>query len=112
LWKPVSLVTAALLAGAVAWGAPPASGQTSGSTAAPGSFRQAQELGIDLAVRPADLINRPERAAPGSFRAAQDVRSPIGRDLGGEWARSRVDDRDQTAVPEGPQVWDELDRRF
>lgn len=110
--KPASVATAALLAGAVAWGVPPASGQTSGSTAAPGSYRQAQELGIDLALRPVDLINQPERAAPGSFRAAQEVQSPIGRDLGGEWARSRVDGRDQTAIPEGPQVWDELDRRF
>lgn len=41
--------------------------------AASGSFRAAQETGLDLSLRPVDLLNvAPGSAPPGSFRAAQD----------------------------------------
>ena len=48
--------------------------------AAPASFRAAQDAGLDLSLRPVDLLNlAPGSAPPGSFRAAQDVGS------GGAW---------------------------
>jgi hypothetical protein len=44
--------------------------------AAPGSFRAAQETGLDFSLRPVDLLNvAPGSAPPGSFRAAQDTGS-------------------------------------
>jgi hypothetical protein len=50
--------------------------------AAPGSFRAAQEIGLDLSLRPVDLLNvAPGSPPPGSFRAAQDVGS------GDVWSR-------------------------
>lgn len=88
----------------------PGASQSSGSGAAPGSFREAQELGFDPSIQPNDLLNKPIGAPAGSFRAAQDIRSPIGRDLGGAWARS-VDDPNQP-LSDGPSLWNELERRF
>ena len=45
-----------------------------------GSFRAAQELGLDLSLRPVDLLNvAPGSAPPGSFRAAQDAGPAWGR---------------------------------
>ena len=42
--------------------------------AAPGSFRAAQDVGLDFSLRPVDLLNvAPGNAPPGSFRAAQDI---------------------------------------
>lgn len=50
--------------------------------AAPGSFRAAQESGIDFSLRPADILNiAPGGPPPGSFRAAQDTGS------GDAWSR-------------------------
>ena len=62
---PVSLVLA--LASATGPGA-----QQGG--AASGSFRAAQDVGLNLSLRPVDLLNlSPGRAPSGSFRAAQDI---------------------------------------
>lgn len=63
------------------------------TAAAPSSFRAAQEEGLDLSLRPIDLINADRaRATPGSFRAAQDI------GLASPWSRF-----DQRAPAEGYQ---------
>jgi hypothetical protein len=57
--------------------------------AAPGSFRAAQETGLDLSLRPVDLLNLAPGSAPsGSFRAAQDIGSgdAWSRLYGGRWS--------------------------
>ena len=55
--------------------------------AAPGSFRAAQDTGIDLSLRPVDLLNVDETsAAPGSFRAAQDAGLPWSHQLSPKWS--------------------------
>jgi hypothetical protein len=49
-------------------------GSGNGPGAAAGSFRAAQDLGLDYSLRPADILNVPPGGAPpGSFRAAQDA---------------------------------------
>jgi hypothetical protein len=60
----------------------------------PGSFRAAQETGIDFSLRPVDLLNvAPGSAPPGSFRSAQDLGS-------GPW--SRFDRGSPAAGYQGP----------
>ena len=56
--------------------------------AASSSFRAAQEMGLDLSLRPVDLLNvAPGSAPPGSFRAAQDISGDAWSGLyGGRWA--------------------------
>jgi hypothetical protein len=61
--------------------------------AAPSSFRAAQDAGLNLSLRPIDLVNL-DRAAPGSFRAAQDI------GLASPW--SRYDQRSATEGYQGP----------
>jgi hypothetical protein len=64
--------------------------------AAAGSFRAAQELGLDYSVRPVDILNiAPGGAPPGSFRAAQDAGT---KDL---WSR-RYGDRWSAEGYQGP----------
>ena len=57
--------------------------------AASGSFRAAQETGLDFSLRPVDLLNvAPGSAPPGSFRAAQDIgtRDAWSQLYGGRWS--------------------------
>lgn len=54
-----------------------------------GSFRAAQDRGLDFSLRPVDLLNvAPGGAAPGSYRAAQDIgrRHAWSRGLGDGWS--------------------------
>jgi hypothetical protein len=57
--------------------------------APPGSFRGAQETGLDLSLRPVDLLNLAPGSAPsGSFRAAQDIGGDAwSRRYGERWSR-------------------------
>jgi hypothetical protein len=71
--------------------------------AAPGSFRAAQETGLDLSLRPVDLLNvEPSPAAPGSFRAAQDtgLTTPWSREIGSKWSLEGFQG------PAGPPPWE------
>jgi hypothetical protein len=70
--------------------------------AAPGSFRAAQETGLDLSPRPVDLLNVDAKAPPGSFRAAQEVglNTPWSRELGPKWSLEGYQG------PAGPPSWD------
>jgi len=69
-WLQGSLRTAWLVVAL----APSLPGAEEAAGAAPGSFRSAQETGLDLSLRPVDLLNVPPGSAPpGSFRAAQDI---------------------------------------
>jgi hypothetical protein len=73
----------------------PAAPRADEASPAPGSFRAAQEVGLDFSLRPVDLLNvAPSSAPPGSFRAAQD----IGGDL---WSR-RYGDRWSVEGYQGP----------
>ena len=57
--------------------------------AASGSFRAAQETGLDFSLRPVDLLNvAPGSPPPGSFRAAQDMGSSDAwsRRYGNRWS--------------------------
>ncbi len=70
--------------------------------AAPGSFRAAQETGLDLSLRPVDLLNiEPQQAAAGSFRAAQDagLTTPWSREVGPKWSLEGYQG------PAGPPAW-------
>jgi hypothetical protein len=67
-----STAQAACLLLALAILAPPRA-QEDQAGAAPSSFRAAQDEGLNLSLRPIDLINLDRGAAPGSFRAAQDI---------------------------------------
>jgi hypothetical protein len=72
------LVTLALL---------PRSGADEAAGGAPGSFRAAQETGLNLSLRPVDLLNLAPGSAPsGSFRAAQDIGAPWSRRYGERWS--------------------------
>lgn len=54
-----------------------------------GSFRAAQETGLDFSLRPVDLLNvAPGSPPPGSFRAAQDMGSSDAwsRRYGNRWS--------------------------
>jgi hypothetical protein len=63
--------------------------------AAPSSFRAAQDEGLNLSLRPIDLINADRgRATPGSFRAAQDI------GLASPW--TRFDQRSPAEGYQGP----------
>jgi hypothetical protein len=56
---------------------------------ASGSFRAAQETGLDFSLRPVDLLNvAPGSPPPGSFRAAQDMGSSDAwsRRYGNRWS--------------------------
>ena len=91
-WMPRSVWAACLIL-ALAHVTGPGADEQGG--AAPGSFRAAQETGLDLSLRPVDLLNiAPGRPPPGSFRAAQDV--------GSSNAWSRYGDRYQGAGPPPP----------
>jgi hypothetical protein len=71
--------------------------------AAPGSFRAAQDTGLDLSLRPVDLLNvDPSRAAPGSFRAAQDagLTTPWSHGIGPKWSLEGYQG------PAGPPPWE------
>jgi hypothetical protein len=70
--------------------------------AAPGSFRAAQETGLDLGLRPVDLVNVDQKAPPGSFRAAQDagLNTPWSREIGPKWSLEGYQG------PAGPPAWD------
>jgi len=75
---------------------------TTDGSAGSGSFRAAQEEGLDLSLRPVDLLNVDPGASPGSFRAAQDA----GTDA---WKKP-VDQRwalEGYQGPGGPPAWDE-----
>jgi hypothetical protein len=64
----------------------------------PGSFRAAQEVGLDFSLRPVDLLNvAPGSPPPGSFRAAQDIGA------GDAWSR-RYGDRWSAEGYQGPGV--------
>ncbi len=66
------------------------------TAAAAGSFRAAQELGLDYSIRPVDILNiAPGGAPPGSFRAAQDAGT------GDRWSR-RYGDRWSAEGYQGP----------
>ncbi len=70
--------------------------------AAPGSFRAAQDTGLDLSLRPVDLLNVDQTsAAAGSFRAAQDagLTTPWSHELGSKWSLEGYQG------PAGPPVW-------
>ncbi len=70
--------------------------------AAPGSFRAAQETGIDLRLRPVDLLNIDQpQGAPGSFRSAQDagLTTPWSHQIGRKWSLEGFQG------PAGPPVW-------
>jgi hypothetical protein len=85
-WMPRSLWAVCLIL-VLAHGAGPGADEADG--AAPGSFRAAQETGLDLSLRPVDLLNIAPGSAPsGSFRAAQDVGSgdAWSRLYGGRWS--------------------------
>jgi hypothetical protein len=70
-WMPRSVWAACLILALVPLTRPGAD-----EGAAPGSFRAAQETGLDFSLRPVDLLNiAPGSAPPGSFRAAQDIRT-------------------------------------
>jgi hypothetical protein len=69
-WMPWSVRAACLI---LALAAAPGPGAQQGG-AASGSFRAAQDVGLDLSLRPVDLLNLTPGSAPsGSFRAAQDI---------------------------------------
>jgi hypothetical protein len=71
--------------------------------AAPGSFRAAQDTGLDLSLRPVDLLNVDQsRAAPGSFRAAQDagLTTPWSHEIGPKWSLEGYQG------PAGPPPWE------
>jgi hypothetical protein len=87
-------VWAACLASALSASVTPRADEAS---AAPGSFRAAQEVGLDFSLRPVDLLNvAPGGASPGSFRAAQDIG-------GDRWSR-RYGDRWSAEGYQGPGV--------
>jgi hypothetical protein len=70
--------------------------------AAPGSFRAAQDTGIDLGLRPVDFLNVEDvKGAAGSFRAAQDagLTTPWSHELGAKWSLEGYQG------PAGPPVW-------
>lgn len=74
---------------------------TDGS-ASNGSFRAAQEEGLDLSLRPVDLLNVDPGAAPGSFRAAQDAgKDAWSKPMSQKWALEGYQG------PGGPPAWDE-----
>jgi hypothetical protein len=71
--------------------------------AAPGSFRAAQDTGLDLSLRPVDLLNVDlPRGAAGSFRAAQDagLTTPWSREVGPKWSLEGYQG------PAGPPAWE------
>lgn len=70
-WTRGSVQAACLLLALAALVEPRAQEDQTG--AAPSSFRAAQDQGLDLSLRPIDLINLDRGAPPGSFRAAQDT---------------------------------------
>ena len=71
-WMPRSVWAACLILAL----APLARPGAQEGVAAQGSFRAAQETGLDFSLRPVDLLNvAPGSAPPGSFRAAQDAGS-------------------------------------
>jgi hypothetical protein len=70
-WTRGSVQAACLLLALATLARPEA--QETQAGAAPSSFRAAQDEGLNLSLRPIDLINVDRGAAPGSFRAAQDT---------------------------------------
>jgi hypothetical protein len=91
---PVSLLALLLAPGAVL---------TEEPAAAPGALRAAQETGLDLGLRPVDLLNvDASRAPPGSFRAAQDagLDKPWSREIGPKWSLEGYQG------PAGPPAWE------
>jgi hypothetical protein len=71
--------------------------------APPGSFRAAQETGLDLGLRPVDLLNlEVAKPAAGSFRAAQEagLTTPWSRELGPKWSLEGYQG------PAGPPAWE------
>jgi hypothetical protein len=90
-WMQRSLRTACLALALARW--LPAGADEAGAAA--GSFRGAQETGLNLSLRPVDLLNlAPGSAPPGSFRAAQEI--------GGDaWSR-RYGDRWSAQGYQGP----------
>lgn len=79
----------------------PAAGGQEAAGAASGSFRAAQETGLDLSLRPVDILNlAPGSAPPGSFRAAQDMGGDAwSRRYGERWSR------DGYQGPGAPPPW-------
>ena len=94
---PILALTMTLVAGAALAETPATDGSASN-----GSFRAAQEEGLDLSLRPVDLLNVDPGAAPGSFRAAQDAgKDAWSKPMSQKWALEGYQG------PGGPPAWDE-----
>lgn len=95
---PMSSVAVALVVGVALAETPEATDGSAGN----GSFRAAQEEGLDLSLRPVDLLNVDPGAAPGSFRAAQDAgKDAWSKPMSQKWALEGYQG------PGGPPAWDE-----
>jgi hypothetical protein len=94
-WMRSSVQVACVLLGVIL--ATRAEAQEADAGAPAGSFRAAQDQGLDFSLRPVDLLNvDPGGAPPGSYRAAQDISR---RDA---WSRGV---RDGWSGPGVPPSW-------